>query len=268
MAGCLGSPFDLQQSRFVCKGNCLLGWAGNLSCSRPSWARKNSLRLPGSCAGGVHAAGNAEGLGGRKPGISMGGVRAGRERSTLLYTSTNVSWEQLDSQGLVFGTPVQIDGQFYLCRCLKVGAEDGVPNEWDTALDEAGENNMVWNWTNQYFWGQETSKGWVSNRAIRGWSSARRWNDYSASRRYAALGFRPALEPLGSDPCSPETLIGKTILLYGPRGVSLEGRLQDVDDYDFVLAPVAGVPTDCFWISKAGDNLVVSRDSVLWAKEA
>lgn len=158
MAGCLGSPFDLQQSRFVCKGNCLLDWAGNLSCSRPSWARKNSLRLPGSCAGGVHAAGNAEGLGGRKPGISMGGVWAGRERSTLLYTSTNVSWEQLDSQGLVFGTPVQIDGQFYLCRCLKVGAEDGVPNEWDTALDEAGENNMVWNWTNQYFWGRKPQR--------------------------------------------------------------------------------------------------------------
>lgn len=180
----------------------------------------------------------------------------------------NISWKQLDSQGLVFGTPVQIDGQPYLCRCLKVGAEEGVSNEWNTALGEAGESNDIWHWSGQYFWGQEILEDRASDRAFRGYHSARFWYYNSASTRHASLGFRPALEPLDSEPCSPETLIGKTIQLYGPRGVSLEGRLQDVDDYDFVLAPVAGVPTACFWISKAGDNLVVSRDSVLWAKEA
>lgn len=268
MAGCLGSPFDLQQSRFVCKGNCLLGWAGNLSCSRPSWARKNSLRLPGSCAGGVHAAGNAEGLGGRKPGISMGGVRAGRERSTLLYTSTHVSWEQLDSQGLVFGTLVQIDGQFYLFRCLKVGAQKDASNEWDAALDETGESNDLWHWENQYFWGQETPKDWASTRAVRGFHSARDWLNSPATNRFPSVGFRPALEPLGSGHCSPDALIGKTIRLYGPGWAALEGHLLDADDYDFTLVPTAGAPTRCFWASKAGDNLVVSRDSILWFTEA
>ena len=180
----------------------------------------------------------------------------------------NVSWKQLNDAGLVFGTPVTIDGETYLCRCLKVGAEEDEPNEWDTALDEIGRDTSIWHWGDDFFWGQEVADHNELFRVLRGYYAARGRSQYTVSYRDDYLGFRPALEPLGSEPCSPETLIGKTILLYGPRGVSLEGRLQDVDDYDFVLAPVAGVPTDCFWISKAGDNLVVSRDSVLWAKEA
>ena len=180
----------------------------------------------------------------------------------------NVSWKQLNDAGLVFGTPVTIDGETYLCRCLKVGAEEDEPNEWDTALDEIGRDTSIWHWGDDFFWGQEVADHNELFRVLRGYYAARGRSQYTVSYRDDYLGFRPALEPLGSEPCSPETLIGKTILLYGPRGVSLEGRLQDVDDCDFVLAPVAGVPTDCFWISKAGDNLVVSRDSVLWAKEA
>lgn len=180
---------------------------------------------------------------------------------------TNISWEQLHAQGLVFGTPIQIDGQFYLCRCLKVGAEDDVPNEWDTALDETNESNDLWHWENAFFWGQEIPSGFASSRAVRGWVSAHYWNNRNASGRLVNVGFRPALEPLGAEPWNSETLIGKTIRLYGARGVPLEGRLLDVDDYDFTLAPVAGTPTDCSWASRAGENLVVSRDSVLWAKE-
>lgn len=210
--------------------------------------------------------------------ITLGASVPGKElqwvklKSGLLIADrvvcVSVSWEHLDDQGLVFGTPFQIDGQFYLCRCLKVGAEGGVPNEWDTALGEAGEDVEIWHWSGQYFWGQETLENQESRRAVRGYCSARYWNNNSASSRFVRLGFRPALEPLGSEPCSPETLIGKTIRLYGPRGASLEGRLQDVDDYDFILSPAAGAHTRCFWTSKAGDNLVVSRDSILWFTEA
>ena len=180
---------------------------------------------------------------------------------------TCVSWEQLDDQDLVFGTLARIDGQFYLCRCLKVGTDAVVPSEWNTALNEIGKNNMIWHWKNQYFWGQETLKGQASHRAVRGYSSARFWNDLAVTTRRAYVGFRPALEPLGPEPCSPDALIGKTIRLYGARGVPLEGRLLDVDDYDLILTPVTGTPTDCSWASRAGENLVVSRDSVLWAKE-
>lgn len=38
---------------------------------------------------------------------------------------TDISWTQLDEQGLVFGTIVQISGKYYLCRCPKVGVEGG-----------------------------------------------------------------------------------------------------------------------------------------------
>lgn len=180
---------------------------------------------------------------------------------------TDVSWDQLDNQGLVFGTPIQIDGQFYLCRCLKVGAENGVPNEWDSDMDEIGESNDLWHWENTYFWGQEAPPALSSRRAARGYRSARFWDYFSTSLRDINVGFRPVLEPLGSEPRNPDALIGKTIQVYGPRSVSLEGLLLDVDDYDFTLTPVASTPTDCLWASMAGDNLVVSRDSVLWLKE-
>lgn len=209
--------------------------------------------------------------------ITLGPAAAGKEiqwvkAHGLLIADrcvcTDISWEQLDDQGLVFGTLIQIDETTYLCRCLTVGAEEDVPNEWDTVLDEAGEDVEIWHWSGQYFWGQETLENQASRRAVRGYCLARYWGNTSASNRYVGLGFRPALEPLGSEPCSPETLIGKTIRLYGPRGASLEGRLQDVDDYDFVLTPVVGAPTRRFWTSKAGDDLVVSRDSILWFTEA
>lgn len=181
---------------------------------------------------------------------------------------TDISWEKLHAQGLVFGTTVQIDGQLYLCRCLKVGAERGAPNEWDAALDETDESNDLWHWEDTFFWGQETPENRVPYRVVRGWVSARFWSYDNATNRRVNVGFRPVLEPLCSELCFPDTLIGKTIRLYGSRGAPLEGCLLDVDDYDFTLAPAAGTPTDCSCISKVGDNLVVSRDSVLWAKEA
>lgn len=229
--------------------------------------------------GSLYFDGQQQEIGARHNGgrITLGATVAGNEiqwvkANGLLIADRcvcmNVSWDQLDNQGLVFGTSIQIDGQFYLCRCLKVGVQKNVPNEWDAALDEIGESNDLWHWEDAFFWGQETPRGLVSRRAYRGYHSARHWNYDSASLRLALLGFRPVLEPLGSEPRNPDALVGKTIRLYGPGWAALEGHLQDVDDYDFVLAPAAGVPTDCFWISMAGDNLVVSRDSVLWAKEA
>ena len=36
---------------------------------------------------------------------------------------TEISWEQLHEEGFVFGAPITIDGETYLCRCLRVGAK-------------------------------------------------------------------------------------------------------------------------------------------------
>ena len=200
-------------------------------------------------------------------------IRWVRLKSGLLIADrcvcTNISWEQLDNQGLVFGTPVQIDGQFYLCRCLTADAENGVLNEWDAALDEIGEDNEIWHWEGQFFWGQEISSYKASYRAVRGYYSARYWNHYyRATYRNVSVGFRPALEPLGSEPCSPDTLMGRSAKAYCPGSVTIEGCLVDFSDYDVVLKSSSSLPTDCSWATKEDYNVIISRDNIIWLKES
>ena len=181
---------------------------------------------------------------------------------------TEVSWEQLHRAGLVFGTLVTIDGETYLCRCLKVGAKDHEPNEWDAALDETGEDMGLWHWGEAFFWGQETSKNNASDLAVRGYYSARYWSSNTASNRYVNVGFRPALEPLGPKFCPLDTLLGKEAKIYGPDGVTAEGRLVDFSDYDIVLSAGFVVPPDCSWVRVDKNNITISRNKVVWVKEA
>jgi len=119
---------------------------------------------------------------------------------------TNISWDELNKAGYIFGWPVKIDGAPYLCRSLKAGEERDVPNEWDSILDDLGEDDGLWHWSDGYFWGQETSRRFASSRAVRGWSSARYWNYDSATYRYVYVGFRPVLEPLPPEPLVSESL--------------------------------------------------------------
>ena len=209
--------------------------------------------------------------------ISFGPVAHGKELQWVKVNGlliadrsicTNVSWEQLNDHGLIFGTPVQIDGQFYLCRCLKVGTKENVPNEWYSVLNETGEDNDLWYWDNIYFWGQEILEYKASYRAVRGYLSARSWNYLPAAHRSAHVGFRPALEYLGPVPCSPDTLVGRTIKVYFSGGVSIEGCLVDFSDYDIILKPVTPIPADCPRAVKDGCNIVVSRDNIIWLKES
>lgn len=178
-----------------------------------------------------------------------------------------ISWEQLHEKGFVFGTPVTVDGETYLCRCLRVGTKEGELNEWDTVLDEAGENNDLWHWKNMYFWGQETSKYKESDRAVRGLVSARDWNNGTASVRNAYVGFRPALEPLGFESCPPNTLLGKKMKIYCTDWITIEGRLVDFSDYDIVLKPVSPMSANCPWSTKDGSNIIISRENIIRLKE-
>ena len=112
---------------------------------------------------------------------------------------TYISAKPLDDLGFTAGKTISIDGQRYLCRLLKVGAERDVPNEWDAALDATSEDDRLWHWEDAFFWGQEPVEGWAAHRAYRGYFSARYWYYSSASYRFVLLGFRPALEPLRPD---------------------------------------------------------------------
>ena len=181
---------------------------------------------------------------------------------------TNISWKQLNKAGYIFGWPVKIDGAPYLCRSLKVGEEKDVPNEWDSILDDLGEDDGLWYWDDQYFWGQETSREKASYRAVRGYHSARNWNISTATFRNVGIGFRPALEPLPPAPLISDSLDGATLKLYGPNK-AFSGRLEEFSDYDLVIEPSAQqlIPADCKWVSRDGDRIIIDRSAITWLRE-
>lgn len=175
---------------------------------------------------------------------------------------TNVSWDDLDVQGLVFGKEVTVQGLRFKIRLLKVGSKEDVPNEWDAALDAVGEDDTLWHWDHKFFWGQEPVSGSVSHRAYRGCFSARTWSWGSSSDRYAPLGFRPALEPLPTDPSAIRH--SQEALVIGRAG-AVAGSLIDATAYDLVIQPNAdGLIGEVSFAAKMQDGtLAVDRSGII-----
>ena len=136
------------------------------------------------------------------------------------YAVTNdVSWDALNTAGLIFGKNYASGGVDYTLRAPSVGSnytgsgnsERGVPqsNEWDTMLNK--DSGYIQNWNEMYSWGQDTISVDASIRAIRGYYSARNWSSYNATFSNPRVGFRPVLEvpkpdTLGSDGLKVVTL--------------------------------------------------------------
>lgn len=175
---------------------------------------------------------------------------------------TNVSWDDLDVQGLVFGKEVTVQGLRFKIRLLKVGSKEDVPNEWDAALDAVGEDDTLWHWDHKFFWGQEPVSGSVSHRAIRGYTSARHWRWSASSNRNAFLGFRPALEPLPTDPSAIRH--SQEALVIGRAG-AVAGSLIDATAYDLVIQPNAdGLIGEVSFAAKMQDGtLAVDRSGII-----
>lgn len=175
---------------------------------------------------------------------------------------TNVSWDDLDVQGLVFGKEVTVQGLRFKIRLLKVGSKEDVPNEWDAALDAVGEDDTLWHWDHKFFWGQEPVSGSVSYRAVRGCYSARFWSNYGAARSSPGLGFRPALEPLPTDPSAIRH--SQEALVIGRAG-AVAGSLIDATAYDLVIQPNAdGLIGEVSFAAKMQDGtLAVDRSGII-----
>lgn len=175
---------------------------------------------------------------------------------------TNVSWDDLDVQGLVFGKEVTVQGLRFKIRLLKVGSKEDVPNEWDAALDAVGEDDTLWHWDHKFFWGQEPVSGSVSHRAIRGYTSARHFSWRSSGHRGATLGFRPALEPLPTDPSAIRH--SQEALVIGRAG-AVAGSLIDATAYDLVIQPNAdGLIGEVSFAAKMQDGtLAVDRSGII-----
>lgn len=182
----------------------------------------------------------------------------------------DISWDDLVAQGLVFGKEVTVRGFRFIVRLLQVGADEGVPNEWDdewdAALDAVGEDDALWHWDRKFFWGQG-SVGQAGQpqerRVLRGYYSARFFDLFTASIRLMRLGFRPALAPLPTEQFAP-ALLGQRLMLWGGQNIA-DGCLEQVTDYDVVLTDWSGTVLDnpnSGWAIVDG-KLVAARETIM-----
>ena len=144
-----------------------------------------------------------------------------------------VSWDDLNTAGLIFGKNYASGGVGYTLRAPSVGSgntgsgdsERGTPqsNEWDRILDK--NSGYIKNWNGIYSWGQDTTRYSSSYRAFRGYNSARYWFDNLATRSFLDVGFRPVLEILNPDTLSSD---GLKVVTLDLGGGTLGGSSEDI----------------------------------------
>ena len=137
-----------------------------------------------------------------------------------------VSWDDLNTAGLIFGKDYAAGGVDYTLRAPSVGSGDtgsgesryGTPsnNEWDRILDK--DSGYVKNWNGIISsWGQDVFSGSTSHRAVRAFYSARSWAYTLSSNQHVTLGFRPVLEVLNPDTLGSGGLKVVTLDLNGGK---------------------------------------------------
>jgi len=144
-----------------------------------------------------------------------------------------VSWDDLNTAGLIFGKNYASGGVDYTLRTPSVGSsytgsgdsERGTPksNEWDKILDK--DDGYIKNWSEMLSCGQDTTiRISASFRAVRGWKrSARFWTSYNTS--YSTFGFRPVLEVLNPDTLGSD---GLKVVTLDLGGGTLGGSSEDI----------------------------------------
>ena len=152
-----------------------------------------------------------------------------------------VSWENLNSAGLIFGKGYTFGGVEYTLRAPSVGSsgvgsnysQHGIPqsNEWDKMLDK--DNGYIKNFKQIYSFGQDTTSSSESSRASRGYNAPRIWHRTDATRSNEALGFRPVLEVLNPDTLGSDGL--KVVVLDLGGGTLGSGRLSVSSDIQIIV---------------------------------
>ena len=147
-----------------------------------------------------------------------------------------VSWDDLNTKGLIFGKNYASGGVDYTMRAPSAGSQSnnnngkddsstrGIPksNEWDAILDKANQDwkdntsGYIKNWSRKYSFGQDNHAD-ASIRAVRGHDSARYWRSYYASYSLLFVGFRPVLEILNADTLDSDGLKVVTLDLNGGK---------------------------------------------------
>ena len=136
-----------------------------------------------------------------------------------------VSWDDLNTAGLIFGKDYATGGVNYTLRAPSVGSDNrgsgdserGTPqsNEWDRILDK--DSDYIKNWNGIYSWGQDTTRYNSSLRAVRGYNSARHWGRNTTTFSTPSVDFRPVLEILNPDTLGSDGLKVVTLDLGGGK---------------------------------------------------
>ena len=136
-----------------------------------------------------------------------------------------VSWNDLNTAGLLFGKDYAAGGVDYTLRAPSVGSGRtysgeslrGTPqsNEWDRVLDK--DEGYIKNWSKMYSWGQDTSNHQSGTVAVCGNSLVRYRNVITPTNSYPIVGFRPVLEVRNSNTLSPNGLEVVTLALGGGK---------------------------------------------------
>ena len=160
-----------------------------------------------------------------------------------------VSWDDLNTAGLIFGKDYVAGGVGYTLRAPSVGSsytgsgdsERGTPksNEWDKILDK--DDGYIKNWGKMLSCGQDTTiRISALFRAVRGWKrSARFWTSYNTS--YLTFGFRPVLEVPNPGTLGADGLKAVTLNLGGGKlGGSSDAIHIIVKNGSTFTAPMSG----------------------------
>ena len=206
-----------------------------------------------------------------------------------------VSWDDLNTAGLIFGKNYASGGVDYTLRTPSVGSDctglddsqRGVPqsNEWDRMLNK--DSGYIQNWNRMFSWGQDVSPDGASYRAVRGYFSARFLNDKLAANSFPYVGFRPVLEVLNPDTLGSDGLKVVTLDLGGgtlgnssediqiivkngesftapateglsrPNSISEDAQLYWSDENGNCYKPGDTVPADVSMLSITGDYEVI-----------
>ena len=144
-----------------------------------------------------------------------------------------VSWDDLNTAGLIFGKNYASDGVDYTLRAPSVGSDNrgsgdserGTPqsNEWDRILDK--DSDYIKNWNGIYSWGQDTTRYNSSLRAVRGYNSARHWGRNTTTFSTPSVDFRPVLEILNPDTLGSD---GLKVVTLDLGGGTLGGSSEDI----------------------------------------
>ena len=149
-----------------------------------------------------------------------------------------ISWDNLNTAGLIFGKTYAADSVEYTLRAPSVGSDEiesgeserGTPqsNEWDKILDKY--DGYIKNWSWKYSLGQDNLNDSEVFRALRGNFSVRFYSGTSATNSNdSTLGFRPVLEVLNPDTLGGGKLGGSqdTIQIIVKNGESFTAPASD-----------------------------------------